>query len=414
MTETPSLRPREFRYRERAHHASQKAIRRLARTLGFDPTPSEALVSSFEASYYRGDPLADAYVRTCLSRGGLHAARTGLDHALAHGLDDTSSPELRALFADLEARPAWLDDARVARGARVFRRYGSTVFRFAGTITLGGYLESSVAKPLALSGGYVGHAARQRFLETASFWIEVSEPRGLARGAPGYLAALRVRLLHATVRARLTGHREWNEEAWGVPISEGDALLTLMGGSIAPGLGLALLGYRTSRTEIEDLLHFWRWVGHLMGARFSPYPETVEDALRLSYVAALKGSRTAGEDGRALCAAYVAAFEPALTPHASLLETLRARLEHGLHRGITRLFLPPSVYRAQALPPAGLWPILPLLPAPFVFAAETLRRRSPTLDELADTLARRERRAWLAHHTRGHDATFRPNETLRR
>jgi hypothetical protein len=272
MTETHSLRPREFRYEERASRASQKAIRRLARTLGFDPTPSDELVASFQDAYYRPDPLADAYVRACLSRGGLHAARAGLDRALAHGLDDTSSPELRALFAELETRPAWLDDTRVARGARVFRRYGSTVFRFAGTITLGGYLESSVAKPLALSGGYVGHAARQRFLETASFWVEVSEPGGLARGDPGHLAALRVRLLHATVRARLTGHREWNEEAWGVPISEGDALLTQMGGSLAPGLGLALLGFRTSRAEIEDLLHFWRWVGHLMGARFSLYP----------------------------------------------------------------------------------------------------------------------------------------------
>lgn len=406
--------PTDFRYRERAPQPEQRALRRVARLLGIDVTPPESLVHAFEQAYFKGDPRADAFVRACLARKlGLHGARDALDRALAGEHDDHAPPELDALLEDVRARPAWLDDARVSRGARVFRRWGSQVFRFAGAITLGGYLESSVAKPLALSGGYVGEAARHRFLETASFWVEVSEPGGLAPGAPGLLAALRVRLLHATVRARLEGHAEWNEAAWGVPISEGDALLTLLGGSLAPGVGLSLLGYRTSRAEIEDLLHFWRWVGHLMGVRFEPFPETLEDALRLSYVAALKGSAGAGEDGRALCRAYVEAFAPN-DAMEGVGAKARARLEHGLHRGMTRLFLPPSVYRAQGLPSAGWWPLLPLLPFPLVFAAETLRRRSRTLDALADDLARRERRAWLTRQLGAARVGFRPGETLRR
>ncbi len=410
---TERERPSEFRYRERADRARHVAVRRIARALGVDLTPSSALVGAFESAYFKGDPHADAFLRACLHRKlGLNAARAMLDDALRGSRDDASPPELDALMSDVRARPAWLDDARVARGAKVFRRWGSTVFRFAGTITLGGYLESSVAKPLALSGGYVGNAARHRFLETASFWIEVSEPGGLAPGAPGYVAALQVRLLHAMVRARLDGHREWNLDAWGVPISEGDALLTLLGGSLAPGLGLSLLGYRTSRAEIEDLLHFWRFVGHLMGVRFAPFPETFGDALRLSYVASLKGSATAGEDGRALCRAYVEAFAP--KPSEDVVTTVTSHLEHGLHRGMTRLFLSRRVYQAQGLPPAGLWPLLPLAPFPIVFAAETLRRRSKRLDDLADTIARKERRAWLDRHKLGERAAFRPTESLRR
>lgn len=407
-------RPTEFRYRERADRAQHVATRRVARALGIELAPSTELLEAFESAYFKGDPHADTFVRACLARRmGLHGARDQLDRALAGAPIDDAPPELAALLVDVKTRPAWLDDARVARGARVFRRWGSTVFRFAGTITLGGYLESSVAKPLALSGGYVGSAARHRFLETASFWIDVSEPDGLLPGAPGFRAALQVRLLHAMVRARLDGHREWKLDAWGVPISEGDALLTLLGGSLAPGLGLSLLGYRTSRAEIEDLLHFWRFVGHLMGVRFAPFPETFADALRLAYVAQLKGSATAGDDGRALCRAYVEAFAPPPTEEGALA-TVRSRLEHGLHRGMTRLFLTPSVYRAQALPPAGLWPLVPLLPFPLVFTAETLRRRSKTLDDLADHIARRERRAWLDHHLKGERAAFRPGETLRR
>lgn len=400
--------PTEFRFHERRDQALARTLRRVSRgLLGFDPQPSDAFVEAFEAAYSQGDPLAEAFVRGTL-RGGLSAARAQLDAALEHGLASDAPAALHALMADVEARPPWLNDALVALGAKTFRRYGSAVFRFAGAITLAGYRESSVAKPLALSGAYVGAGTRQRFLETASFWIDVSEPDGLVRGAPGFLAALRVRLLHATVRVRLEGHREWDEAAWGVPISEGDALLTLMGGSIAPGLAMRVLGFRPTRREIEAMLHFWRYVGHLMGVRFSPYPETVEDALRLAYVAALKGSGTAGEDGRALCRSYVEAF--AAQPDEGLL----GRFEEGLHRGMTQLFLPPPIYREQGLPSAGLWPLVPLLGAPFVFTAETLRRRLPMLEPIADAIARKERRAWLARHTKGRAAAYRPGAELRR
>ncbi len=391
--------PTEFRFREREHARRARWVRGASRALlGFDPAPSPALVAAFEQAYYRGDPIAEAFVAE-QGRANLRAARAALAAGQRAETREGLAPALRALLDDLDTRPAWLDDEKVARGAKVFRRYGSAVFRFAGAITLAGYRESSVAKPLALSGAYVGAGTRARFLETASFWIEVSEPGGLHPSAKGFEMTQHVRLLHAMVRLRVRPHPEWDERAWGVPINEGDALLTLMGGSVAPGLSMQVLGFRPSRDDIEAMLHFWRWVGHLMGVRFSPYPETVEDALRIAYVAWLKGSGTAGEDGRALCRSYVDAFT---ATDASVL----GWLEEGLHRGMTRLFLPRGIYREQALPPAGLWPLLPLSAFPFVFTAETLRRRVPGLEAVADRVARAERRAWLERHMGGRDAAF--------
>ena len=195
----------------------------------------------------------------------------------------------------------------------------------------------------------------RRFLETCAFWIAVSEPGGLDRGAAGRASALRVRMMHVFVRRRLLAHPEWDAAAWGVPISQADALLTILGGSFAPGYAMRLLGYRPTTADIEAMLHFWRYVGHLMGVRPRWFPTTVRDCAQLAFVTALKGAGRAGDDGRALCASYVAAF----TPPAALPWPARVRAwwTDGLHRGFTRVFMPPPAYAANRLPSAGLWPL---------------------------------------------------------
>jgi hypothetical protein len=309
---------------------------------------------------------------------------------------------------DVETAPPWLDWAEVERGARAFRRYGTAVFRFAGAITLEGYAESSVAKPLALTGAYAGDSARRRFLETVAFWIAVSEPDGLRPGAAGRASALRVRVMHVFVRRKLAAHPEWDAAAWGVPISQGDALLTLMGGSFAPGLALHALGFLPSRAEIVAMMHFWRYVGHLLGVRPRWYPTTLGEAAQLTFVTLIKGARTAGEDGVTLCQAYARAFAPA--PGAGW----RARWEHGLHRGFTRLFVSPRTYRHNRLPPAGPWALIALLQLPLRAPLEVLRRIVPGLDAVADRRARRQRARWFARHMGDRPAEYRPVEKFTR
>lgn len=410
-----SHRPREFLYWRNRDRPWARALRSgLRALLGFDPAPPDELVRTLAAMYYDADPLAEAFVDEVYLAQSSARGRELLDRALAVGIDamDDAPESLRLLFRDIERAPEWLDAEQVELGARVFRRYGTTVFDFAGAITLAGYSESSVAKPLVLSGGYVGQSTKRRFLETAAFWIAVSEPGGLLPGAPGRASALRVRIMHVFVRRRLLAHPEWDLEAWGVPISQADALLTLMGGSFAPGVALHALGFRTSRREIEALMHYWRYVGHLMGVRPRWYPETLREAVQLSYVTAVKGAGRAGEDGRRLCQSYVAAFEPEPTP--SLAEKVRRVLEHRLHRATTRLFLPPWLYARNGLPPAGLWTLYPLLVFPPLFALETARRRSPRLEALVDRVARAQRRRWLLRHLGTERAEYRPSERFTR
>jgi hypothetical protein len=218
--------------------------------------------------------------------------------------------------------------------------------------------------------------------------------------------------MHVFVRKRLLDHPEWDLDAWGVPISQADALLTLMGGSFAPGLAMRAMGFRPTRREIEAMMHFWRYVGHLMGVRPRWYPASLREAFQLVYITILKAAHRAGDDGRELCQSYARAFAP--PDDGPLVDRLRARWSDGIHRGYTRFFLPPWTYRRNRLPGAGLWALHPLLQFPFIFAAETARRRLPFLDRVADRVARHQRDRWFARHMGDRSAEYRPAASFTR
>lgn len=409
----PPAHPSEFQYWQNIEKVGIRRIRKILRfAAGVDPDPGDEKVRDFAESYYDADPLAEAFVHEVVEARGYSASRQLLDQALAEGVAsiEAAPPSLIALFADLETDPEWVDWRAVELGAKVFRRYGSTVFLFAGAITLSAYTENSVAKALILAGGYEGDSTRRRFLETASFWIDVSEPLALKPGNLGRAAALRVRIMHVFVRRRLAEHPEWNAPAWGVPISQGDAVLTLMGGSVAPGLGMQALGYRPRQSEILAMMHFWRYVGHLMGVRPRWYPESIREALQLLFVSSVKGARKAGDDGARLCQSYGEAFRP--QEGLTLVKRLRAHIIFGKHRGYTRFFTP--LWSPTHLPSSGGWVLYPLACFPWIFAAETLRRRSVKLEGVADRRARRQRRRWLDRELAEHRASFRPPESMAR
>lgn len=406
MTRIPS----EFRYWDHLDRPDVRRIRKaVTKLLGFDPAPPDDVVRTLGEMYFDADPLCEAFVDEVYLREGAQAGRAMLERALTEGVDQMpdAPPSLRALFADLDHDPAWVDHALVERGAKAFRRYGVAMFRFAGAITLEGYAESSVAKPLALTGMYAGASTRRRFLETVAFWIAVSEPGGLAHGAAGRASALRVRVMHVFVRRKLLAHPAWELDAWGVPISQGDALLTLMGGSFAPGLALHMLGYIATPSDILAMMHFWRYVGHLMGVRPRWYPQTLREAAQLSFVTYVKGARQAGEDGRHLCQSYARAFAPET-------DALRDKIEHGIHRAYTRLFMTPRSHRENNLPPAGAWTLAPLAMAPVRATVEVARRLVPAVDRLVDARARRKTRRWFTRHMGERNAEYMPAERFTR
>lgn len=413
---TTAPTPGEFdTYWKRSQSPRVTRARNLCRTtLKFDPLLPDEVVRQFGYGYYDADPVAEAFVDEAYIAGNSADGRRMLDQAIEHGAAAVpdAPASLLALMREFEDDPDWVDHDLVARGARVFRNYGPSVFSFGGATTLLAYTENSVAKPLALTGAYAGDTALRRFMETARFWIDVSDPGGLAPGGAGRGTAMRVRIMHVFIRRRLLAHPEWDRDAWGVPISQSDALITLMAGSVTPGLGLWSIGHLASKADIEAMMHFWRYVGHLMGVQPRWYPENLWQGLQLMAVYLLKRVEGAGGDGVELIESYPRAF----TPHRSgrWRKRVRDEVNYRVQLGYTRHFLPGGFYRRHSMPFAWPWALLPLLQVPTNVLASLARRCGPLLADPLDRYARWRRESWWRNEMGEKKSRFHAVEQFRR
>ncbi|MGI8678171.1 MAG: oxygenase MpaB family protein [Jatrophihabitans sp.] len=408
--------PSEFRYWDNVDQPVFQRSRRAWRgVFRFDPQPDDDYVRRFAKSYYDSDPVAEAFVdEVYLGATGPKGGRALLDQALEHGVGSLpdAPASLVALFDEFETLPEWYDREQVELGARVFRRWGTSVFSFATTSTLEMYSESSISKPLSYAGGYAGEAAHKRQLETVRFWIDVSDEGGLDAGARGRATAMRVRVMHVFIRRKLMQKPEWDLEAWGVPISSGDATLTLMGGSVVPGLALWSVGHQTTIREIEATLHFWRYVGHLLGVQPDWYPRDFRESVQLMFAAFAKRAFAAGADGAELVESYLPAFAP--RKGTSLRRRVRDELNYRVQIGYTGFWLLPATYHRHRMPRRFPWVLHPILQFPLVFTLETFRRLIPRLDRVADRAQCWRRERWYRNEVGDRAAEFTPVEEFRR
>ncbi|WP_346425933.1 oxygenase MpaB family protein [Williamsia sp. 1135] len=331
-----------------------------------------------------GDPVAEEFVATTYHGPmGAAAARELLDTALRDGIDtiDDAPPEMRALFEEFEKIPDWVEDDLIERGAACWRRWGYALGSVGNAGTMDTYTEGSLAVPLSLAGGYAGASALNRYLETSRWWLEVCRPGAiLTPGSAARDISLKVRVMHVSVRARVARHDEWDSARWGLPISQAEMMLTLLGGSVGPGLGLYSVGFLTSPREIEALLHFNRYLGHLVGVRVDDiYPRTTADGIRLLYLFDATRAHDSGAAGAELVESFVPAFAP--QPSMGTVGRVRARYHLAVQAGYTQLFMLPWNRRKYELP--SPWPGLSLLllRAPLTAIGEIARRFSPAIDE---------------------------------
>lgn len=409
--------PSAFRYREARRGPAVRRVERIVTAVTRRPLfPDDAQAAALCADLFTGDLVAERFVAEVLhGEIGPTAGRRMLETALADGIAAVpDAPDaLRALFAEFETVPEWVVPELVEQGAAIWRRWGTMLFSFAGAETLEMYTEAAVATPLSLAGGYAGDSALRRFLETTRFWMDVSARDALLTpGSTGRATALKVRVMHVAVRAKVAAHPEWDIDRWGLPISQTYQTLTLLAGSVTPGLGLWTLGYQTTPSEIRALLHFQKYLGHLLGVRVRWYPETVTDALRILAMTMAARSYDAGQHGTELIESYPAAFAPR-DGHRGLTR-LREHYNYRINSVYAALYMTPGTRRRYTMPPAFPWILIPVLRFPLITTMELTRRLCPPFARAHERLMLAHRENWYRTQMHGREATFAATGALRR
>ncbi|MDY6996572.1 MAG: oxygenase MpaB family protein [Actinomycetota bacterium] len=340
---------------------------------------------------HQADPLADAVVAdfATLPRG---AGMAMFRAAAADGIDSvTDAPaSLRAFFAEVDTEPAWLDHDRLDRAAgHLVRHMGPYGIVLAAASLTSGAMNSTAGMPLVMTGRYTSQAA-VRSLEVGSWLETILTPGGLRRDGTGFATTLRVRLIHAFVRRHLWDSGDWDDTAWGAPISQSFMAFTITEFGHIALAAMHKLGVRYTRRELDDIYHLWRYVGLLNGVHPELNPADESDHIRIEKLYAL--TATDPDDGdrdfvRALTDDYLAVEIAALLPFGGYPKHAYAV---ALVNGLTRAFLGDTAAAKLGVPDTVL-KHLPTVLSPVIGGANRALAAVPGLNAV------RTRRALAAH-----------------
>jgi hypothetical protein len=280
------------------------------------------LARRFSAALDRDDPLADRVHAVFEADPG---ERGRFERALSGAPVADLSTASQDLLAAVEATPPWVDRARIERGGRLFFRAGVLGGLALARSLVGGYASPVGNKPLVLSGR-LEHDVSRRLAETGVYVAATHSPEGLQRGGAGFAANVRVRLIHAMVRAMARRSPRWRPE-WGVPINQHDMAGTIFLFSTVWIDGVRALGLEVSASEEADHYHLWRYAAHLLGVEPELVPESADEARRaFSFIEFTEGDPDA--DSRRLVSAMFGSIpQSPITP-------LRRAFGAGVMRGL--------------------------------------------------------------------------------
>lgn len=200
-----------------------------------------------------------------------------------HAKDD---PALATLWDEVNTVPDWVDWAQIARGQDVFYRYGAA--NLTGLFyqsLLGGLAFPRIVETLARTGGFSVKVARGRLFETTQYVLQCTRSlESIQPGGEGWIANIRVRLLHAAVRKKIldlaaTRPEYYDKDKHGIPINDFHSLGTITGFSASLLFrSLPAQGIYVTRAEKEDYIALWRYIGHLIGCPVTPFLASAKKA----------------------------------------------------------------------------------------------------------------------------------------
>ena len=388
--------PKRYHYPSVANAVSMKRMALLF--IKGNPEPTEQELDAYGQQLWEGDEFADD-VADWYRQTGMASARQQLEHVLEHPSDIEKSPDVLQCFLSRQLKqPEWLDQSQLELGSATCRRigmFGNLVMR--DMALMGGYQSSALNKPLIFTGA-LENGADRRLAETRKFWIDVTRPEALRPENLGFKTSTHVRIMHSLIRRGIMKKDGWSNDEWGVPINQADMVITNLSFSIVFLLGLRSLGFHFSKKEAEAVLHFWRYVGHLLGIDANLLPVTEQQGRRLLYLATLT-QPGCDDDSRTLAKAL--REQPLQQTQWRWVGLLKIQL----HSGFSRFFLDKKAADDLVLPNNvwRIWPAFIILP---IFCVERLRLIIPGATKCAEKLGGWWQTSGVDKHLAGKQAEF--------
>lgn len=231
--------PRQFNLeRPIAHGAFYPWVKTMAKWIPFisedDLTPSENDLSLISKLAYQTDDLANNMADKLMRDPSLAAQ---LEEGLAYGIDRIDPPNgvLREFLEYYEVLPEKINyrksKGRGYQPPRFVENSAAFLILSDGmAMSVGFFIGANypaVGKSLVTTGSVANGSLRMK--QTMKFFEDVGRPNAFQKHGVGVQACAKVRLAHAFARRQIVKRGDWNEDYYGVPISEFDNMIFLSG-----------------------------------------------------------------------------------------------------------------------------------------------------------------------------------------
>ena len=366
----------------RAHGFKQRQLRSifakpLEKLIGKPITPSEQQAQELLDGLWQGDPLMDQLVDWICEADGKQRKQL-FDHALQHGIDDmVDCPQpIANFFSMINQPPAWLDPEQLNIAQEFMHSIGINAnYILKDMALMGGYLLSGFNQALVLTGA-LNKNASQRLAETSKWWIECTAVNGLQRFSNGFKTTVHVRMIHSLVRRNLQRKAEWKMDESGLPICQIDMAATNLAFCSLFLLGLRGIGIFPTPRESKAVMHFWKYLGWIMGVDERWLVDTETDGHVLLYHTMLTQSEP---DWTSKALGYALSQEP-LNKHYDKLETLQRKWDYHKRLSISQFFLGRQKMRLLGIEQRVL-PWYPFMLLPYNAVTYYAQRHVPILSK---------------------------------
>lgn len=189
--------------------------------------------------------------------------------------------ELKDFFEFYHSVSQQIPTETLNRGQALFNQKGDLYLAMLGFYSLPYCYAFADGAQVLVRSKRILESIGERLGETGSFVLEIFRPGAFITSQEGFLVCAKVRLIHAFSRFFVEKYaRDWNPE-FGKPINQEDMIGTNLAFSLIVLRGWRKLGYKVSPEETTLIMHYWKWIGGLMGINTDFWPDTSKEAFEL-------------------------------------------------------------------------------------------------------------------------------------